>query len=103
MEPFGYSAWLWFKNSPMAQGAALVGVGLAIFWAWMTIRDRRRRAEMIREIEIKAERTSRKVTEKAKETANETIRQADEARASIPAGTPAGELPKHVQDILFDD
>jgi hypothetical protein len=87
----------------MAQGAALVGVALAILWTWLTTRDRRRRAEMIREIEIKAERTSRKVIDKAKETAHETIRKADEARASIPAGTPSGELPDATQSVLFND
>lgn len=93
----------WFQANPLAQWIAGIGAALAAFWGWMTLRDRRRDRNKEREIELEAQDKSRQVIAKAEEKTDETIRKSDEARADIPRGTASGELPKPVQDILFDD
>ena len=52
--PFGMGAWLWFKSNPLAQGIAAALGAVAVFWSWMTLRDRRLRREIEQEIELKA-------------------------------------------------
>lgn len=98
-----YGVFDWFSRNPAAQWAAGIGAALAAFWGWITLRDRRRDREKEREIELEAERKSRQVIEKAEERTNEVIQEAEEARADIPRGTRSDELPKPIQDILFDD
>lgn len=101
--PFGYGLWVFLKNNPAARMALAIGAGIAAFLVWLGLRDRRRDKITEMKIEIKAQEASRKVIDKAKEKTHETVREAEQARADIPRGTPSGELPKHVQDILFDD
>jgi hypothetical protein len=98
-----YPIFRWFQANPLAQWIAGISAALAAFWGWMTLRDRRRDREKEREIELEAQDKSRQVIAKAEEKTDETIRKSDEARADIPRGAPSGELPKPVQDILFDD
>ena len=98
-----YGIFDWFADRPAARWAAGIGAAFAAFWAWITLRDRRRDREKEREIELEAQEKSRQILTKAEEKTDAVIKQAEEARADIPRGTPSGELPKHVQDILFDD
>ena len=98
-----YGIFDWFARNPLAQWIAGISAALAAFWGWMTLRDRRRDRNKEREIELEAQQKSRQILTDAKDKTDETIRKSDEARADIPRGTASGELPKHVQDIRFDD
>lgn len=77
--PIGYGLWLWFRNSPMAQGAALLGAALAAFWAFMTLRDRRRdkraKAEGQREVIERIETKEAQLKEAANEAENRITEQ----------------------------
>jgi hypothetical protein len=54
----------WFQAlPPAAHWAAGIGTGLAAFWGWMTLRDRRRDKETTRKIEAKVEKENRRVEE----------------------------------------
>lgn len=74
--PIGYGLWLWFKSSPMAQGAAALGAVLAAFWAFMTLRDRRIRRQ------AKAE-AKREVIEQIEEQTDEAVQRVEDERARV--------------------
>jgi hypothetical protein len=103
MPPIGYSLWLWFKDNKAAQWAAGIFAGLVAFLSWQRLRDIRIRKEERQRIEVKAEKTARRVTDKAKEKTDETIRKADDARARVPDGPTADSLPDDLRDVLFGD
>jgi hypothetical protein len=103
MPPPFYGVWLWFKANPAAQWVASIVAAYLTFRLWLSAKIVSVRREEQQTIEIKAQEASRKVIDKAKDKTNETIRKADDARADIPRGTPSGELPKRVQNVLFDD
>jgi hypothetical protein len=103
MAPFGYSAWLFFKNNPAAQWVAGVTAGLIAFLSWQRLRDGRIRREERQRIEVKAEAMARRVTDKAKEKTDDTIRKADDARARVPDGPTSDSLPDDIKGILFGD
>lgn len=92
-----------FANNKTARWIAAGIAALFAFLSWQRLRDMRIRKEAVQKIDAKAEETSREIIQDAKDKTDETIRKSDEARASIPRGTASGELPKHVQGILFDD
>lgn len=103
MAPLGYGLWVWFKDNKVAQyltGAVIVA---AIYKIYERLRDNRIRKQVEHKIEIKAQKTATKVITKAQEKTADVIEKADKARADIPRGTPSGELPDDIQDILFDD
>jgi Skp family chaperone for outer membrane proteins len=103
MPPPLYGVWLWFKSNPTAQWIAGIGLAYITFRIWLATKVQAVRKDEQQKIEIKAQEASRKVIDKAKDKTNETIRKADDARADIPRGTPSGELPERVQNVLFDD
>lgn len=89
--------------NPVARWIVLIITGLFIHRLWLWRRDSRKEKEIKQDIEIKAQETAREVITKAEEKTHDVIAKADEARASIPRGTPSGELPDRTQSILFDD
>ena len=101
--PFGYGVWVWLRNNPLAQGAAMAVGAWAIFWGWLRLRDRRQKVAIEQELELKSERAAREVVQTAREKSHEIIREAQEARDSIPSATPSDKLPKRVQNVLFRD
>lgn len=80
--PLGFGLWMWFRNSPMAQGAAALGAVLAAFWAFMTLRDRRIRrqakAEGKREVIERIEIKETELKEAANEAENRITRDLNE-------------------------
>jgi hypothetical protein len=101
--PFGYGLYVFLKNNPVVAYVAAGFAALGTFLSWQRLRDMRIRREARKKIEAEAEKTADKVIQKAEEKTHDVIAKADEARASIPRGTPSGELPKSTQSILFDD
>ena len=101
--PLGYGLWVFLKNNPVVLYIGAAFAFLATFLSWQRLRDMRIRRTVAEKIEIEAQDKSRQVIAKAEEKTHDVIEKADEARADIPRGAPSGELPKHVQDILFDD
>ncbi len=86
MPPFGYSAWLWFKSNPFAQGVALVIALWIAFKIWLARKIRRERAdateeareEVIEQIEEKTDEAIQRVEDERRITAdlnNEQLRQ----------------------------
>jgi len=74
--PIGYGIWLWWKSSPIAQGATAALGALSVFWAWMTLRDRRIRSEAKRE-------ARREVIEQIEEKTNEAVQRVEDERARV--------------------
>lgn len=76
--PFGFAAWMWLKNSPVAQGVAMALGALGAFWAFMTLRDRRIRSqakrEAQREVIERIETKEAELKDKANEAENRITR-----------------------------
>lgn len=77
--PFAYGFWLWLKSNPIAQGVAMALGALSVFWAWMTLRDRRIRSEATkearREVIEKIETKEAQLKEAANEAENRITEQ----------------------------
>jgi flagellar biosynthesis/type III secretory pathway M-ring protein FliF/YscJ len=101
--PFGYGLWVWFRNNPAAQVAAAVVAGIVVFFGWLGLHDQRVRRESRLKAEIKAEKQATKAIKEVKERTDETVQKATEARAAVPDGALADELPDDLQSILFND
>lgn len=74
--PFGFAAWMWLKNSPVAQGVAMALGALGAFWAFMTLRDRRIRSQAKRE-------ARQEVIEQIKEQTDEAIQRVEDERDRV--------------------
>jgi hypothetical protein len=98
-----YGLWVWFRNNPLAQGIAAAVAALVAFFTWLALRDRRIRREALLKAEIKADKQATKAIKEVKERTDETVQKAAEARAAVPDGALADELPDDLQSILFDD
>jgi hypothetical protein len=101
--PFGFAFYTFLKNNPVVLYIGAAFAAIATFLSWQRLRDMRIRREARKKIEAEAEKTADKVIQKAEEKTHDVIAKADEARASIPRGTPSGELPKSTQSVLFGD
>lgn len=101
--PFGYGLYTFLKANPVVVWIGGAFAAVVTFLSWQRLRDGRIRREERRRIEIKAEQAADKAVDNAKENAGDTIRKAEDARNRLPSGTPAGELPDDIKDILFDD
>jgi hypothetical protein len=101
--PFGYGLWVWFRNNPAAQVAAAVVAGIVVFFGWLGLHDRKVRRDARLKAEIKAEKQATKAIKEVKERTDETVQKATEARAAVPDGAFADELPDDLQSILFND
>lgn len=71
-----YPLFQWFQSNPVARWVAGIGAGLAAFWAFMTLRDRRIRRQ------AKAE-GKREVIEQIQEKTDEAIQRVEDDRARV--------------------
>jgi type II secretory pathway component PulM len=87
--------------------AQWIAGGLAIvfsYLAWLTLfHDPKVRKAANAKAQIKAEKQATKAIKEVKERTDETVQKAAEARAAVPDGALADELPDDLQSILFDD
>jgi len=71
-----YPIFTWLQSNPAARWAAGIGGALALFWGWMTLRDRRIRSQAKQE-------ARREVIEQIQEKTDEAVKRVEDDRARV--------------------
>ena len=96
-----YPVFEWFANDPVGRTVAWVTGGLAAFWAFITLRDRRIRKEEKVRSELEARKAKDQAIEKLEEQSNERLEKAERARASVPDADILDSMSDEEYEFLF--